>query len=401
MSDSHIASVSNQRLSPIIGNASIVKLKASEDSDPVARVHTQNNELRENKQLAATGGITSSSRQVPKVTGERPESLEEASTANEISSTSCPPSTEGSTANQRTVSKEQTVCSQPKEDSSEIQTAPEEPGCSRCVQLEAENDRLSRIEARLRQRLTDALETTQTHGQRLLRAAYQDKVRELTANHTLKTTEMLNMQKKCFEDELEAVDAENQAALVAMQRDLDAERAARSAAEERFQVERDEALEKTSTTMMAVQRKLSQLHARATRLEREKKSLASTVSEKQVMIEVLVSAAAAKDVERRRVEMSSKAQKEERERKDVLLESLRGEVAQLRERLGQERQVNVNLVTQIEEMEGTRKEEHVRHAEDLDNCKQQSKNEADRLGRLFASMMQDFSNVQSDVATSD
>lgn len=209
------------------------------------------------------------------------------------------------------------------------------------------------------------------------------------------------MQKKCFEDELEAVDAENQAALMAMQRERDAEHAARTLVQDRYQMERDDALEKTAATMMAVQRKMSQLHARATRLEREKKSLAIALSEKQVMIDVLISAAAGRDAERRRVDLSSKALGEERERKVVLVKSLRGEAAQLREQLAQERRINLNLVSKIGEMECSRKEEHVRHAEDLDECKEQSKKEVDRLGRLFASMMHDFSTVQSDVSTTD
>lgn len=276
-----------------------------------------------------------------------------------------------------------------------------EPPCARCMELYDENDHLSRKVARLRLKLQGALETAQTHGQRLLRAAYQEKVRELSQEHALKITEMLNMQKRCFEDELEAVDAESQAAVAALTRERDAEREARVMAEERFQREREAALEKTTVTMVAVQRKVTQLHARATRLDREKKSLVATVSEKQVMIEVLAGAAAAKDVERRRLDLLSKTQEEERERKDALVEALQAEVAQLREKLGQERQVSLNLIAQMDELEGERSGDRERHAEDLDDCKQQSKKEADRVGRLFASMIQDFTNVQSDVSTND
>lgn len=276
-----------------------------------------------------------------------------------------------------------------------------EPPCVRCMELYEENDHLSRRAARLRLKLQSALETAQTHGQRLLRAAYQEKVRELSQEHAQKTTEMLNMQKRCFEDELEAVDAESQTAIAALTKERDAEREARVRTEERFQRERESALEKTTVTMVAVQRKVTQLHARATRLEREKKSLTAVVSEKQIMIEVLASAAAAKDVERRRLDLLSKTQEEERQRKDALVETLQTEVAQLREKLGQERQVNLHLIAQMDELEGKRSGDRDRHAGDLDDCKQQSKKEVDRLGRLFASMIQDFANVQSDVSTND
>lgn len=255
----------------------------------------------------------------------------------------------------------------------------------RCEDLATENDVLIRRVARLRQQLYAALDTAQTHGQRLLRAAFQEKVRKLTTEHNVKTTQMLNMQKKCFEEELEAMGMDSQMAVREVQRELEVERGLRKECEERYRKERELTLEKTTATMVAVQRKLAQLHARATRLEREKKSLVAAVAEKQMMIEVVASAAAAKDVERRRVELLSRTSEEERLRKEGVVERLETEVRGLRDMLAQERKVNANLVARIEDIEsaqgGTEKEA--------------------KEGAAFAGVGQDFVNVQSDVSTGE
>ena len=273
--------------------------------------------------------------------------------------------------------------------------------CPNCNLLMDENDFLERRVARLEARLYKAVEVTQTHGQRLLRAAFQDKIREITAEHAHKTTEMLNLQKRCCEEELEAMENESQATITSLQMELRSERATRERLTKQFQAERDGTLERTEATMYAVQRKLGQLHARATRLEREKNTLVTANSEKQVMIEVLASTAAAKDVERRRLDLLSKTREEERERKNKMIESLQNEVLELRKRLEQEGAVNASLLTSIERLQSDRDNDIERHAEDMADCKKESKQETERLGRLFASVMQDFANAQSDVSTTD
>lgn len=275
------------------------------------------------------------------------------------------------------------------------------PFCSRCDELAAENEQVVRRLARSQQRLRDTTEMAQTHGQRLLRAAFQEKVRELTSAHSVKTTEMLNMQKKCFEEELEAMDAESQAALMGLQRELEMERGMRMEAEERYKREREAALEKTTATMVAVQRKMAQLHARVTRLEREKKNLAGTVSEKQVMIEVLASAAAAKDVERKRLEMLAEGRDEERKRKEGMVEGLEKEVVRLRERLAVEQRVNLNLMGRIEELEGKGNGEQDGGEETKEDEKREENNNVKRVARLYCSVIEEFGNAQSDVSTAE
>ncbi|CDF39440.1 unnamed protein product [Chondrus crispus] len=277
-------------------------------------------------------------------------------------------------------------------------TLPSDPSedavCHQCAQLCEENDSLTRRVARLRQRLRDSFEQSQTHGQRLLRAAYQEKIQELSMEHAHRTTEVLNMQKQCFEQELEALESESQAAINSLTRERDAEREARVREEQGYRRERQLALDKTTATMIAVQRKMAQLHARATRLERDNKNLTAALIEKQIMVEVLASAAAAKDVERRRLDLLSRTQEEERNRKDSLIAALQAEVGHLREELVQDQQANNILAAQVEELKGERDGDRQRMEKDLDDCKQQQKKESDRLGRLFTSMIQDFATVQ-------
>lgn len=276
-----------------------------------------------------------------------------------------------------------------------------DPNCVRCQTISAENDRLHRLVARLRFRLYEARETAQTHGQRLLRAAFQDKIHEITNEHAQQTTEILNRQKACFEEELEAMEKESHAAINDLQVQLHHERFEKEHMKRVFQRERDAALEKTNAIMQAVQRKIAHLHAKATRLEREKANLSAAHTEKQVMVEVLASAAAARDADRQKRELLSKAEDEERNRKNKLIDSMQSEIKQLRARLEEETQRSKSLLDRIEAMHVERDDEKKRHAQDIADCKTQSQKDGDRLGRLFASVIQDYANVQSDVSTND
>lgn len=241
-----------------------------------------------------------------------------------------------------------------------------------CIDLQQHNDHLKKRVARLSQRLRWAVDTAQTHGQRLLRAAYQEKVRELNTEHTMKTTEMLNLQKRCFEEELEAMGSEHQAALQKLHKELETERALRIAAEATYARERDLALEATTSTMHAVQRRVTTLNARVGKLEREKKTLTTAVNEKQIMIELLANKAAAKDVERRRLEVLERATEEERIRKEGIVQRLQQDVERLTDNLREERTSKFNLLLKLDELEAEKVTEgtlgsDVSGKSDLDN----------------------------------
>lgn len=80
--------------------------------------------------------------------------------------------------------------------------------CAKCSDHISMNTTLRRRIARLNHRLQTASETQRTHGQRILRAFYEQKVSELNEENRRAATNMLNRQKKCFEEELEVMESE-------------------------------------------------------------------------------------------------------------------------------------------------------------------------------------------------
>lgn len=268
--------------------------------------------------------------------------------------------------------------------------------CPNCHNLSQQNHRLERRVARLRVRLHDSVETTQTHGQRLLRAAFQEKLRQLTADHAHRTTEMLNIQKKCFEDELQLMETETQSAINALQAQLDHQRTQTDHLIFRYERQRHEAFDKTQFTMDAVQQKLSTLQARSTRLQREKDQLAEALEQKQLMIDVLASNAASQDLKTHRTLILENGLEDERKRKNTLVDSLQQEIAFLRNQLEEQRDQNRVMSVKVTRLEREHQEESQRYAKHLEDAKEESDEEIHRMGRLFASVIEDFTQSPSD-----
>lgn len=237
-----------------------------------------------------------------------------------------------------------------------------------------------------------------THGQRLLRAHYEHRLSEVMDENIAKTTSILNQQKKCFEDELEAMENEARAREAALRAELDEERTLNLRLESDFNREREEALEKADETMQAVQRKLAQLHARATRLEMEKNTLETTLTEKGLALDNLSVSLEERSVEKRRMQLIVKNADDERLRKDKVIEALQQEVSGLRERLSAEEDINLELQGKIKIVESKRQEDRTKFEKELAEFKVNAKKESDRLGILFGSVIQDFANAQSDVS---
>lgn len=276
-----------------------------------------------------------------------------------------------------------------------------DPGCLNCDALCTENDHLKCTIQRLRMRLHDALDTAQTHGQRLLRAAFQEKVREMATDHVQQTTAILNKQKVCFEEELDAMDIETRTKIQLLQEKIVRERAERHQLEVAFENEKNEAIEKTCATMQAVQHKIALLCRRVVLLESQKNVLSAAHKEKQALVEVLASAAAARDLDRDREKMLSEADDEERKRKNAMLDLMQDEIKLLRKQLGEEKTRNKTLADKLGEARIHKEAQETRHAEELANCKKELQKDSDRLGNLFASVIQDYTNAQSDVSSSD
>lgn len=261
----------------------------------------------------------------------------------------------------------------------------------RARRAEREAQRLRAVNFRLRR--ARGLPGEVPEGQRIMRRAFEERARVMANEHARKTAEMLNMQKACFEEELEAIDAEARATCGALEETLLEERDAAAREREAFEKERETALEKAGLTMDAVERKMALLHARATRLEREKTAAVAAGMERQALLEAMSDAAAARDIENRRLDVISRGYDSERVRKNALIDKLQREVNTMRNQLAEEREANRALSAQLCDEETARRDEQNRHSEDLEGCRKQSKGDVDRLGRLFASMIQDLQSA--------
>lgn len=287
---------------------------------------------------------------------------------------------------------------QPKLGSSEGVEERTLPLCGDCHHLRKQNAVLQRRVARLCHRVHTASETQQTHGQRILRAFYDHKFTKLNEDHERRTTHLLNRQKDCFREELGYLkDAREREATRTSRFENECARLASVVSA--LERDRDTIVQRSEEKLNAVQRKMSHLHARTLRLEREKINLEHTISEKTLLIDSLVATASAHEAEKRRVDIIARSSNDERVRKDRVIDALQTEVNGLRHRLSAEMEINSQLVHTIETVEGKRASDRARHDESLTKCRIESQKEADKLGRLIASVIQDFANAQSEVST--
>lgn len=275
-----------------------------------------------------------------------------------------------------------------------------QPTCAMCISHLSHNATLRRHVARLNNRLQTSAETQRTHGQRILRAFYEQKVSEINEDHRHSITNMLNRQKKCFEDEFEVMETESRSRETALENQLEEERNRITNIVSAFERERDTLLEKTDETLDAMQIKLAQLHSRATRLEREKTHFEHAVAERNLTIESLATAAAAANVvEKRRIDMVVKSSNDERDRKNSVIKALEVELRDVRRRLSSQIEINTQLVSSVQNVQGKRTADRSKHEDALSDCRVESRIEADKLGRLIATVIQDFANSQSEVST--
>lgn len=271
-------------------------------------------------------------------------------------------------------------------------------GCTGCMQGLVHNLQLRRSLAKVTYRLQKASETQQTHGQRLLRAYYEQKIAELSRGQQRYATQILNQQKKCFEEELEHVEAEFRIRDTDLRAQLDQERARMAAMVKAFERERDSVLAKTEETISCLQRKLTQGLSRSSRLEWENAHLARSLSDKSAIVDALLANAEANEEERRRLDVITKMSDDERARKDRVIGALETEVRDLRQRLSAETAINAQLLHAIETVEGNRNVDRVKYKEQLSECRNESKKDLDKLSRLVSSIIQDFVDANGDVS---
>lgn len=270
--------------------------------------------------------------------------------------------------------------------------------CAGCMQGLVHNLHLRRSLAKVTYRLQKASETQQTHGQRILRAYYEHKLTELGRGQHRYATQVLNQQKKCFEEELDQVEAEARMREASLRAQLEQERARTAAMVKAFERERDAVVAKTEETISCLQRKLNQGLSRSSNLEWENAHLIRSLSEKSALVEALIANAEASEENRRRADVMSKASVDERVRKDRVINALESEVRDLRQRLSTEAEINAQLLQAIETIEGNRDNDRVKYIERLSECRTESKKDIDKLGRLVSSLIQDFVDAERNVS---
>lgn len=270
--------------------------------------------------------------------------------------------------------------------------------CAGCMQALVHNLQLRRNLAKVTHRLQKACDTQQTHGQRILRAYYEQKLTELARGQQRYATQVLNQQKKCFEEELEHLETEFRTREHALRVQLEQERSRMATMIKAFERERDSVITKTEQTISCLQRKLSQGLSRSSNLEWENAHLLRSLSDKSAIVEALLANAEATDEERRRVDLVAKASVDERARKDRVIDALESEVRDLRHRLSAEVAINAQLLQAIETVEGNRNNDRAKYKDQLSECRTESKKDLDKLSRLVSTIIQDFVDAKGNVS---
>ncbi len=128
-------------------------------------------------------------------------------------------------------------------------------------------ERSERLRAKMR-----AARPKDTPTERTMRRAFAAKVEQLALTHARTTARMLNVQKRCFEEELESLEGEAQATCIAFERQFAELREEFNAKEEEHAKEREAAYAKTATVMAAVKKRFERMDAYVRTVEAQRDS---------------------------------------------------------------------------------------------------------------------------------
>lgn len=228
-------------------------------------------------------------------------------------------------------------------------------------------------ELRVRQR---KMHNTRTPKERMLRRAFTRKMEALALTHARTTARMLNVQKRCFEEELESLEAEAHATVVAFERQFAALRDDVAAKDEEHARERDAAYAKTAAVMAAVKKRIERADARLAAAERQRDAAAGAAQQRHALLESLARdrAAARSYADSARSELS---------RKNRLVDRLQAELTAATAALAEARESNERVVGR------TTPSTRLGRARRLT-----APPNAQELGNIFASVIADFANAQ-------
>lgn len=124
--------------------------------------------------------------------------------------------------------------------------------------------------------------------ERMMRKLFAEKVEELALTHARTTARMLNVQKRCFEEELETLEGEAHATVVAFERQLISLKEEYAAKEEDYNREKETTYAKTAAVMAAVRQKIEEGAVVVERLTKEKDMAVRAAKERHnALVEML------------------------------------------------------------------------------------------------------------------
>lgn len=230
-------------------------------------------------------------------------------------------------------------------------------------------------ELRVRQR---KLQRSRTPTERVMRRIFARKVEALALTHARTTARMLNVQKRCFEEELESLEAEAHATVVAFERQFAALRDDVAVKDEEHARERDAAYAKTAAVMAAVKKRIERADARLAAVERQRDAAAAAAHQRHALLDALARerAAARADAEAARTEVGRKNRLVDR--LQTQLSATCAALAETRECLNASKEGSENALPAIARLA------------------RRSPADAQRLGNLFATVIAEFANARVD-----
>ncbi len=207
---------------------------------------------------------------------------------------------------------------------------------------------------------------------------------ELALTHARTTARMLNVQKRCFEEELESLESEAHATVTAFERHISSLRNDSNLRIANHQREKDAALAKTATVLDAVKRRMEAMERKLTEEQAARKRAEFAAHERHRQLVTVCN--------------RLKIVEGEVTRKNNVIDTLQNQLDNSWGELRRTREIVANAsVSNTADVPGCAAAARLLNA----RTAPRSDTDTKRLGAVFASVMADFVNAQSDVSSGD
>lgn len=233
---------------------------------------------------------------------------------------------------------------------------------------------------------------TAAPAERTMRRAFTAKVEALALTHARTTARMLNVQKRCFEEELESLEGEAQATVLAFERQLAQLREEAAARDDEHARDRDAAYAKTAAVMARVRARFAAMEARAAAAEAGRDAALAAARERHTLLEEVlrrrraapVPSATPANVAEPGVLAPATTPRREAQRKNAVIAGLQRELSSTQAALATAREEHARVSTGRKPAGDAEKSAAARRPVLTDP------EDAARLGKLFASVITDF-----------